>query len=96
MNPTAITTFQWDTLGRLLLDVAALAFLLTTFALAMLAGHAVVPSLAITGALPARVSRIRPLLYLVAVTALGGAVFFGAEAWGLLPVLGQIFPRFGI
>ena len=97
MNPTVITSAQWDAIARLLLDLAAFASLLIVMALSLLMGRAVIPSLADSHGLPPALARIHPFLYLVALGALIGAAFFGKLALDLfVSVFSDIYPRFSI
>ncbi len=94
MTPQTLGTGDWNSLTTLLLTLWLFAFVTITFAISLLLGHAVIPSLAYTRQLPRLVRFLRPIFYVVAAIALGIDVFIVLQLGGQLGILQNIYPRF--
>ena len=70
--------------------------LIIAFAFNFLFAHAVIPSLASTGQLPPRVTKLRPLLYMAAFGALGLAAVFMVLTVLQLDILSKVLDRWWI
>ncbi len=86
VDPQIITSSQWQDVGSFLVYSWAFVFLLPSFAGNLLIAHSLIPSLAITGHVGPRVSRVRPVFYALAV------IFGLATIWSLV----QIVDRSGV
>lgn len=94
LTPESIGPAQWNSLTALLLTLWLFALATTVFSLSLLLAHAVVPSLDITGQLPSRAGRLRPVLYVVALAALGIDVWLALRLGGQLGIIKLIYPKF--
>lgn len=94
MTPESIGPAEWNSLTALLVTIWLFATTTVVFTVSFVLGHAVLPSLQYTGDLPPRVVRLRPLLYLVALVALGIDVLLFLRLGVQLGIIGQIYQRF--
>ncbi|HEY7064802.1 MAG TPA: hypothetical protein VII06_25235 [Chloroflexota bacterium] len=97
MNPTTLTTAQWDQLRDVMQSLYAFTGLGLTAALVFLLGHAILPSLVESGDAPAEVGAYRRVLDPIFVLSLLLTLY----AFGRMLVLGvgvlqQYFPRWSI
>ena len=76
MTPEFIDSQTWAGILGLLKSLWFFAFSWVTFALSTLFAHGIVPSLVTSGHIPARFQNVRPILYIVALLGLLGALFF--------------------
>ena len=93
VNPQFIQHDQWLQLNNLLVLMYLFAASMVTFALSMLVGHGIIPSLVGTRHLPADATKIRLPLYIIGFAAFIAAIFFVTSAFGLTGVLHTIYPR---
>jgi len=93
MEPQFIQHDQWLMLDRLLIMLYLFAASMVTFALSMLAGHGIIPSLVGTRHLPSNATKIRLPLYFIGLAAFLAALFFISNAIGLTSVIYDIYPR---
>ena len=93
MDPSALTTDQWAAIGAALKLLWLWVPLIVVFAFSWLLAVAVVPSLVTSRHLPAQSLRLRPLLLLVGLASLVGAVAVGALGLLTAGVLNQFYPR---
>ncbi len=93
MTPQTIGTADWANLSSLVVTLWLFAFFTVTFAVNMLIGHALIPSLAYSRELPRLVKPLRPLFYLVAAVALVIDVVLVIRIGVQLGVLQNIYPR---
>ena len=97
MTPEPIGPAEWSSLHALLVILWLFTFLTASFALSLLMGHAVTPSLVFTkqlSSLPGWFLRLmRPMFYLVAIVVLGFDIYVGVWlATHLRPIL-DFWPR---
>ncbi|MDP2660506.1 MAG: hypothetical protein Q8R28_07240 [Dehalococcoidia bacterium] len=93
MTPQTIGTADWANLSSLVVTLWLFAFFTVTFAINILIGHALIPSLAYSGQLPRLVKPLRPLFYLVAAVALVIDIFIVLRLGAQLGILQNIYPR---
>lgn len=93
MTPNVLGPGDWNSLTSLLLSLWLFAFCTITFAINVLIGHALIPSLVFTRQLPFFVRLLRPIFYVVAAIALGADVFIILRLGGQLGILQNIYPR---
>jgi hypothetical protein len=93
MVPEFIGQESWSGILRLLVSLWAFVFFWVSFALSMLMAQAVIPSLVTSRHISARFQSLRPILYVVAAIGFIGAIFFIANAVGLLTVIYSIYDR---
>jgi len=97
MDPRIMTAEQWqlnnDTLRYLVLFVG----LVINTAMSFLLAHAIIPSLVNSGEMPARISRLRGILYPIsAVSFLLFLWSFSIVITGVVSVIQTFYPRFAI
>ena len=93
MNPGLIGPGDWNSLASLLITLWLFAVVSVIFTVNLLIGHAIIPSLGYTDQLPRWGPLARPLFYLVALLALGAAVFLALRLGNQLGILNLIYPR---
>lgn len=93
MDPEPLTSFDWDRIRELIIFLWLFLAAVVAFGGAFLLAQAILPSLVKTGHLPARLLRLRPLLYLFSFLALGLAGFLLARALSLTSVIDSFYPR---
>lgn len=91
--PQFISAADWSSLAALVGTLWLFALSTVVFAVNLLLGHAIIPSLAATGQLPPGVERLRLLFYLVAILALGADVLIVLRLGGQAGILQMIYPR---
>ena len=93
MDPEYITSADWSAIGNFLTFLWLFLFLSIGFGFNFLMAHAIIPSLIITGHLPARFTRIRRFFYGGAVAALLGVGFVLSRAVVEAQLLDGIWKR---
>ncbi len=93
MIPQFLGTDEWNSLTGILVTLWLFAFLTITFAMNLLIGHAILPSLALTRQLPFVVRLVRPIFYVIAAIALGFDVYVMLLLGSQLGLLQIIYPR---
>lgn len=93
MTPELIDPSQWKSLTALMITLWLFAFFTITFAINVLIGHALIPSLAHTRELPRFMRLLRPIFYVVAAIALAIDVFIVLQLGSRLGILQDIYPR---
>jgi hypothetical protein len=97
MDPDVIRVEQWDQISRAMVLLYLFVGLALNSALALLLGHAIIPSLVGTADVPHRVLVFRRVLYPVFAVSLVLTVFtLGWAVYLAVDVLRQIYPRFWI
>lgn len=94
MTPEFIATAHWNDLAVLVVSLWFLVLFTVAFALSILLGHAIIPSLIFTGHLPAATQWLRPLFYLTAMAALAVDIAIISRIGGQASILQTIYPRF--
>jgi hypothetical protein len=95
MGPDVIRAEQWDQIGRVMVLLYLFVGLALNGALALLLGHAIIPSLVATADAPDAVQVFRRVLYPVSAVSLVLTVFtLGWALYLAVDVLRQIYPRF--
>ena len=95
-DPQFLDSEVWASIGELLTWLGLFALFVIGSGLSFLLAHAVVPSLVTTGHLPRQVEKVRIALYLVALVAFVGAVWFFIRFVVTGEVISQIYDRFWI
>jgi len=93
LTPQVLGLNEWTGLTSLLVTLWLFAFLTITFAINMLIGHALIPSLAFTRQLPFVVRLLRPIFYVVAAIALAADILVVLQLGNQLGILQIIYPR---
>lgn len=93
MTPQAIGAADWGDLAALVVTLWFFALSTVAFAISLLLGHAIIPSLAYSGQLPSAAARLRPLFYLAALLALAADVFIALKLSSQTGILQMIYPR---
>lgn len=93
MVPQVPIPADWNSLTLLLLSLWLFAFVTITFAINVLIGHAILPSLSYTHELPFWLSLIRPVFYVIAVLAFAADVFIVIQLGNQLGILPAIYPH---
>ena len=93
IDPRAITGADWPGLQALVTFLWLFVIFNVGFAGAMLLGHAVVPSLIVTGHIPQRLGNFRPLLTILGFLSLLVALFF-LFSWVFgIPIVYDVYPK---
>lgn len=95
--PVAIGPESWSELGSLLTSLWLAVLFVVLFASNMILGHIMIPSFVMSGHIPAKFSRVRPVLYLLAIVCFLIAAFFIFRASGFaMDSLDRIWPDYWI
>lgn len=93
MHAEVTTADQWVQINSGLIWFWAFAACIVVFAANLLLAHAMIPSLVSTRQLPQRVMRVRPVLYVISLIFLVGAIFSLANIVGGLSVLFDLYEK---
>ena len=96
MDPSGLANPQWNDIGNLLTSLWIVAAFVFSFALNMLVGHIMIPSLVSTLHLHPVVHRARPFFYFGAIVSLVVAVLFALRVVGLGDVLATFWDDYWI
>ena len=97
MDPRLMSPLLWDEISRALLGMVLFLGLAVTAGLALLCGHAIIPSLVSTEDVPPATASFRWVFYPIFGVSLAITVYALAQALTVtVNVLQQFFPRFGI
>jgi hypothetical protein len=92
-----VSPFLWDELARALTSLVLFVGLAVNAGLAFLCGHAIVPSLVMTEDVPPAAHVFRWVFYPIFAASLVLTLYALAQALsGIVNVLQQFFPRFGL
>src|SRR5437870_1853706 len=95
MDPNVLDSAACDRFFSVILNIVFFMVFNVTGALSFLTGHAIVPSLVTSNHIPANVSIVRPVLYVIAVIAWVLAWFFFYQmVIGAINTISPIYPRF--
>mgnify|MGYP004060122751 FL=1 len=95
-DPSAIGSFEWSELGKLLHNLWFYLALIVVFAFTMLTALAIIPSLVSTRQLPAAASHFSFTLALTALAFLGLGITLMIYTENVARVLGRIYDRWWI
>ena len=95
-DPSAIGSFEWSELGKLLHNLWFYLALIVVFAFTMLTALAIIPSLVSTRQLPAAASHFSFTLSLAALAFLGLGITLMIYTENVARVLGRIYDRWWI
>ncbi|MCX2726396.1 hypothetical protein OO015_02675 [Thermomicrobium sp. 4228-Ro] len=93
MTPANVTPAQWEQIHQALIWFWAFLACVVAFAANMLVAYAIIPSLVSTRDLPAKVSAIRPILFVLAAVFLLAALYAFVNIVNGIQVLYEIWPR---
>lgn len=93
MHAEVATADQWTQINSGLIWFWAFAACVVVFAGNLLLAHAMIPSLVSTRQLPERVMRVRPVLYVVSLVFLVGAILSLANIVNGLSVLFDLYQK---
>ena len=96
MDPSFVSTGIWHDLSTLLRFLWVYIFFIINASFSFLLAHAILPTLVNSGQFPARIARLRPLLYLGALGSFVLALVFLAVTAVNADVIGRVWPRWWI
>ena len=97
MDPSVIDSYAWEKISVFVTNIWLFVALMIIFAANMLLGHNAIPSLIESKHVPASFNKLRIPFYMVAVLALGAALFYVFSAFlGGLDAIEAIYPDYWI
>ncbi len=96
MDPSFVSNDIWHGISTMLRFLWVYIVFIIGAAFNFLLAHAIIPSLADSGQLPARIAKLRPLFYLGALGSLILALVFIVLTAVNADVLGRVWPRWWI